>query len=170
MRRLLSLALIGLFGLFCLQLSFAQEDKRRQEGAKQPIAFNHKLHAEAGLHCTSCHSKAESKDQAGIPNVKDCLACHRKFQTTGATLQTLVAYEKAQREIPWVRIYKLPSFVFFGHQAHLKAKADCTTCHGAVQTREVLWQEKEISMTACLNCHKERNASTACNLCHELSR
>src|SRR5262245_21571424 len=169
MRRLLSSALIGLFGLLCLQLSFAQEDKHRQE-VKQPIAFNHKLHAESGLQCAFCHSKAESKDQAGIPNAKDCLACHRKFQTTGATLQTLAAYEKAKREIPWARIYKLPSYVFFSHQAHLKAKADCATCHGEVQAREALWREKEITMTACMNCHKERNASTACNLCHELSR
>ncbi|MGH9832628.1 MAG: cytochrome c3 family protein [Blastocatellia bacterium] len=169
MRRLLSLALIGLFGVLCLRLGFAQEDKRRQV-VKQPIAFNHKLHAESGLQCASCHTKAESKDQAGIPNAKDCLACHRKFPTASATLQTLVAYEKAKRAIPWARIYKLPSFVFFSHQAHLKAKADCATCHGEAQTRAVLWQEKEISMTACMNCHKERNASTDCNLCHELGR
>jgi hypothetical protein len=172
MRRLFSLLLIGLSGLLFLQITFAQEDKRSQQ-VKQPIAFNHKLHAESGLQCTFCHNKAakaESQDQAGIPSARDCLACHRKFQTAGATLQTLVEYEKAQQEIPWVRIYKLPSFVFFSHQAHLKAKTDCATCHGEVQTRDVLWQEKEISMKACMNCHKERNASTDCNLCHELSR
>lgn len=169
MRRLLSIALIGLFGLLCLRLGFAQED-RREQGAPQPVAFNHKLHAESGLQCASCHPKAETKDQAGIPNAKDCLACHRKFPTAAATLQTLTAYEKANREIPWTRIYKLPSYVFFSHQAHLKAKADCATCHGDVQAREALWREKEISMTACMNCHKERNASTDCNLCHELGR
>ena len=138
-RRLLSLALIGLLGSLFLQLSFAQEDKRKHE-IKQPIAFNHKLHAESGLLCASCHTKAESKDQAGIPNVKDCLACHRKISTASATLQTLTAYEKAKKEIPWARIYKLPGFVFFSHQAHLKAKADCATCHGEVQAREVLWK------------------------------
>jgi hypothetical protein len=170
MRRLLSLALIGLVGLLFLRLSFAQEEKPRQDGVKQPIAFNHKLHAESGLQCASCHTRAESKDQAGIPNAKDCLACHRKFPTSGATLQTLLEYEKTRQKIQWVRIYKLPGFVFFSHQAHLKAKADCATCHGEVQTRKVLWQEKEISMAACMNCHKERHASTDCNLCHELSR
>jgi hypothetical protein len=169
MRRFLSLALIGLFGLIFLRGSFAQDDGRRR-GVKQPIAFNHKLHAESGLQCALCHSKAESKDQAGIPGAKDCLACHRKFSTASATLQTLTAYEKAKKEIPWVRIYKLPGFVFFSHQAHLKAKAECATCHGEVKAREALWREKEISMTACLNCHKERNASTDCNLCHELNR
>ena len=169
MRRLLSLALIGLFGLHFLQFSFAQEDKRSQ-GVKQPIAFSHKLHAESGLQCMSCHTKAESKDRAGIPNTTDCLACHRKIQTAGATLQTLGEFEKARQDIPWVRIYQLPGFVFFGHRVHLKAKANCAMCHGEVQIRAVLWQEKRISMAACLNCHKERNASTDCNLCHELGR
>ena len=116
--------------------------------------------------CVSSHTKADSKDQAGIPNTKDCLACHRRFQTASATLQTLLAYEKAEKEIAWARIYKLPGFVFFSHQAHLKAKANCATCHGDVQARAALWQEKEISMAACVNCHKERQASTDCNLCH----
>jgi Cytochrome c7 and related cytochrome c/Cytochrome c3 len=169
MRGLLSLSLIGLFGLLFLQLGFAQE-KKRSQGVKQPIGFDHKLHAESGLQCTSCHTTAESKDRTGIPNARDCLACHRKFQTASATLQTLAGYEKAKQEIPWVRIYKLPGFVFFSHQAHFKANVTCATCHGEVQTRTVLWQEKEISMAACLNCHKERNASTDCNLCHELGR
>ena len=169
MRRLLPLALIGLSGLLFLQLSFAQEDERSQ-GVKQPIEFNHKLHAESGLECASCHTNAETKDRAGIPKAKECLTCHRKFQTEGATLQTLIGYEKAGREIPWERIYRLPGFVFFSHQAHLKAKAECATCHGETSARAVLWQEKEISMAACMKCHKERNASTACNLCHELGR
>ncbi len=169
MRRLLSLALVGLSGLIILPRNFAQEEKR-SPGVKQPIAFSHKLHAESGLQCAFCHTKAESKDQAGIPSAKDCLACHRKFPTAGATMQALLAYEKSKKEIPWVRIYKLPGFVFFSHQAHLKAKADCATCHGEAQSRHALWREKEISMTACMNCHKERNASTDCNLCHELGR
>jgi hypothetical protein len=168
MRRLLSLGLIGLFGLLFWQLSLAQEDNRPHE-VKQPTPFNHKLHAKAGLQCISCHTTSESKEQAGIPTARDCLACHRKIETANATLQILTDYENAGREIPWVRIYRLPDFVFFSHQAHLKAKANCATCHGEVDAREVLWQEKEISMAACLNCHKERNASTACNLCHELN-
>jgi len=168
MRRPLSFVLISLFGSLFLQLSSAQDVKHSQ-GVKQPTAFSHKLHAKSGLQCISCHTTSESKDQAGIPNAKDCLACHRKFETDSATLQILVEYEKARREIPWMRIYRLPGFVFFSHQAHMKAKASCAACHGEVQDRDLLWQEKEISMAACLSCHKERNASIDCNLCHELS-
>jgi hypothetical protein len=169
MRRFLSSALTGLFGLLFLQFGLAQEE-RRSEGVKQPIEFNHYLHAESGLQCSSCHPTANSKDQAGIPGSKECLACHRKFQTTGATLRILEGYEKTRQKIQWVRIYQLPGFVFFSHQAHLKANADCSTCHGDVKAREVLWKEKEISMAACISCHKASNASTDCNLCHELNR
>ena len=39
---------------------------------------------------------------------------------------------------------------------------------GAVATEDVLRQEKDISMVACTNCHKLRNASTSCGVCHNI--
>ncbi len=153
-----------------LRLAFAQNDPPKP--IPQPIAFSHKLHAESGVQCARCHTHATTKDQAGIPNAKDCIACHRGFQKEGqkdsATLQTLAKYETMP--IAWVRIYKLPGFVFFSHASHLNAKATCATCHGEVQTRDVLGKEKSISMASCIDCHRERKASTECNYCHELSR
>lgn len=166
MRRVFSLAFLAVG----LSLAFAQDDAPKP--IPQPVAFSHKLHAESGVQCARCHTTATTKDQAGIPAAKDCIACHRGFQKEGqadsATLKTLAAYE--QKPIPWVRIYKLPSFVFFSHKAHLKAQATCATCHGEVQTRDVLRQEKSIAMASCIACHRERQASIACNYCHELNR
>jgi hypothetical protein len=69
---------------------------------------------------------------------------------------TLAEQEKSGKAIPLVRIYDLPDFVFFGHQNHLKAKADCQTCPGPIESHDALWREKEISMNACVACHKER--------------
>ncbi|MGH9341453.1 MAG: cytochrome c3 family protein [Acidobacteriota bacterium] len=85
-------------------------------------------------------------------------------------IQKLQAYAADEKEIPWIRIYRLPYFVFFSHQKHLQAGADCEACHGPVGEREVLWKEKEISMDACVECHRARQASIACNLCHELNQ
>lgn len=161
-RRVFALA----FLMLGLALAFAQDDPPKP--VVQPVAFSHKLHADSGLQCARCHTNATTKDQAGIPNAKDCVACHRQFQADGATLQTLAAYE--QKPISWVRIYKLPSFVFFSHKSHLNAKATCANCHGEVQTRDVLGKEKSIAMASCIDCHRERQASTACNYCHELNR
>jgi hypothetical protein len=162
MRRVFSLAFLA----FGLALSIAQDDLPKP--VPQPVAFSHRLHADSGLQCARCHTNATSKDEAGIPNAKDCIACHQNFQKDSATLKTLTAYE--QKPIAWVRVYKLPSFVFFSHKSHLNAKTTCANCHGEVQTREVLGKEKPTSMASCIECHRERKASTECNYCHELNR
>jgi hypothetical protein len=44
----------------------------------------------------------------------------------------------------------------------------CGTCHGAVESRDVLWKQKDISMTACVECHQVRKASIACDTCHDM--
>jgi Zn ribbon nucleic-acid-binding protein len=70
--------------------------------------------------------------------------------------------------IAWKPIYKLPDFVYFSHQKHLDAHVECAVCHGDVKERDQLWQEKEVSMVACVNCHKLRNAPVNCDLCHNI--
>ena len=75
--------------------------------------------------------------------------------------------EKAGQTVPWVRVDKLPDFVFFSHQKHLAAKVDCAVCHGAVRNRSVLRREK-ISMVSCVNCHRLRGAPVSCGGCHSI--
>jgi hypothetical protein len=142
----------------------------RPVAAKQPIAFSHKQHAEAGVKCDSCHFKADGDGQAALPSVSDCAQCHRRAKSSAALMKTLVAHEVSGTDIRWVKVYDLPDFVFFSHDAHRRAKVECRTCHGPVERRTVLWKEKDISMKACIACHKEQGASTACNYCHELNR
>ncbi|MEZ5361158.1 MAG: cytochrome c3 family protein [Bryobacterales bacterium] len=72
--------------------------------------------------------------------------------------------------LDWVRVYQTPDFVFFSHKNHVKAGLSCEQCHGPVATREVLAQEVSTNMTACMNCHKERGATTECFFCHELGQ
>jgi len=171
MRKLIFIVLINAFALSFIHFTLARDGKGKPSApARQPVTFSHKLHAEAGLKCARCHAKAEAEEQAGIPAAAECAQCHRKFESDSALLRTLGEYEKSGKAIPWARIYDLPDFVFFSHQAHLRAKADCATCHGPVETRELLWREKDVSMKACVACHKERGASTACNYCHELNK
>ena len=50
---------------------------------------------------------------------------------------------------------------------HLDAKVACQTCHGEVAQREVLFQEKPITMHACMRCHSETGAPNDCELCHD---
>ena len=94
--------------------------------------------------------------------------CHQSIQQESPEIRNLAQFQKSGESIPWKRVYQLPPFVFFSHQKHLAAAVKCDTCHGPVGERESLWQERDISMTACVECHKLRQASLECNSCHDM--
>jgi len=77
----------------------------------------------------------------------------------------------------WERIHKLPDYVFFDHRPHVSAGILCQTCHGEVETMDVLYQQMSMRMSNCLGCHRDpRFALPAdskivrgpenCNACH----
>jgi hypothetical protein len=140
-----------------------------KETFKQPIDFSHKRHARAELECYGCHPIGGDGRAAGLPAAGDCLACHKTVKSNSPAIQKLAAYE-SKETIPWVRIYQLPEFVFFSHRKHMESTVDCETCHGPVAKRDELRKERATTMKACVDCHKSRKASTACNLCHELNQ
>lgn len=134
----------------------------------QPIAFSHKKHVSVGLTCLNCHPDATEKEQAGLPNTEECMICHTTVKADSHEVRKLAeAHERGER-VKWVRVYKVPDFVFFSHANHLKAGMQCATCHGPVQRREVLAKEVSTGMIACMNCHAQNDASNECFLCHQL--
>jgi hypothetical protein len=144
----------------------AKPEKLPRELAPQPVAFSHLRHAEAK--CADCHVTAAKSDRAGLPQADRCMLCHAGLKTENAELAKVAAMAKAGAAIKWVRAYRVPEYVFFSHREHLKAKLECTECHGPVATREVLAQEISTSMTACMNCHAARKVSNECGFCHSL--
>lgn len=58
--------------------------------------------------------------------------------------------------IEWVRVHRLPDYVYFDHRAH--ASLDCQDCHGQVQTMERVRQVEDLSMGWCVNCHRDMNS------------
>ena len=146
------------------------EEKLPVKVSPQPIAFSHKKHAAAGLPCLACHGDAKERDQAGIPNVKQCVLCHLPDRATHPELKRLAELDKRGAKVRWVRVYRVPDFVFFSHANHLKAGEKCATCHGTVETSEVLAREVSTSMDTCVVCHFPRKASNECYLCHDLGQ
>ncbi len=134
----------------------------------QPIPFSHKQHAKEKLNCEVCHEMRGSGERAGFPSTELCMACHQQVKKESPAVRRLAEYHHKQQPVPWAHIYQLPDFVFFSHARHVRSKADCKTCHGRVEARDVLWREKDISMAACVNCHRAKKAPITCNLCHEL--
>ncbi|MEW6431136.1 MAG: cytochrome c3 family protein [Myxococcota bacterium] len=131
---------------------------------KQPIEYSHKLHAgDLGLDCRYCHSYAERSAYAGVPPTATCMNCHAQVKKGSPKLEKL--YEswgdgKGTKSIEWVRIHKLPDFAFFNHSAHLgvgvgenRAAIGCESCHGRIDTMEVVKQVQPLSMSWCLDCH-----------------
>lgn len=61
-----------------------------------------------------------------------------------------------QGPIEWTRIHNLPDHVYFNHAQHVTVgKVECQTCHGPVETMEVLAQASPLSMGWCINCHRQ---------------
>ena len=137
----------------------------------QPLPFSRRSHAQLGLNCSACHTMEGRGGSAGFPPVALCLSCHQGDKGENAAVGVLLeGYEQRGQTIPWVRVYKIPDFVFFSHKEHLASGATCATCHGAVELRDRLRQEVPTSMEHCMDCHESRDASLDCHFCHELNQ
>ena len=133
----------------------------------QPIPYSHKQHLAMGLKCANCHEMADPGEMMGIPAVSKCMTCHQTVKKDSPAIQKLAAYAGRQEPVPWVRIYQIPSYVFFSHKWHLAAGAKCETCHGKVSERDRMFRETDISMGGCQSCHRENKASLDCTTCHD---
>jgi hypothetical protein len=135
--------------------------------AGQPIAFSHAHHAgQYEIKCEFCHAYARRGPVAGIPSVERCVGCHRSILTEQPEIQKLLAYWENEEPIPWVRVHNLPDYVRFNHKAHIRADVGCENCHGDVRRMEIAQQVEPLTMGWCLDCHKEREASRDCLVCH----
>jgi hypothetical protein len=104
-------------------------------------------------------------EMATYPPESLCMSCHATVKKDSPNIKKLAEFAKEKKPVPWVRIYKLPDYVWFSHKVHMK-KATCETCHGPVAERSVLTKEKPINMTSCMSCHDETDAPNECNICH----
>ncbi|HMD83402.1 MAG TPA: PQQ-binding-like beta-propeller repeat protein [Terriglobia bacterium] len=134
----------------------------------QPNPFSHRQHIQAGFKCEVCHQPVGASGKMAIPGVADCMNCHQSIKTESPAIQRLAQIQRDDDLIAWRPVYKLPDFVYFSHQKHLRASVECAVCHGPVKDRDQLWQEKEISMVACVDCHKLRKSPLNCDLCHNI--
>lgn len=135
---------------------------------EQPIPFSHRLHAGTqGLKCTTCHKNPDPGERMGLATAAMCMQCHEDVKTDSPAIQKLASFAEEKRLIKWVRVYQIPSFVFFSHRAHLETGASCAECHGEVKELEQMYRVKPVNMASCVNCHQAKGASVDCTYCHE---
>jgi len=162
---------VWLSAALCLYGIAVADDKKQEKPPApvvQPIPFSHKRHCAAGLDCLDCHAGTKSQAAAGMPSAQKCMFCHVSIRTDSPAIRQIASAAKSGAPIHWVRVYRLPDFVFLSHASHAGAGVDCANCHGPVAEREVLAAEVSTKMLRCVECHRERRASTDCALCHQL--
>jgi hypothetical protein len=138
---------------------------------KQPITYNHQVHVEENdMECTDCHLYVETRARATIPNIEVCGECHSdEPMTESAEEQKVVDYVSRGEKIPWLKIYRVPSHVYFSHRRHTAlGEIACATCHGDMErmTTPPPKPAVPISMDRCMGCHEQNQVSNDCTRCH----
>lgn len=167
--------LVGILAALVFGGSFAAMGYiSRERPVTQPIAFSHQVHVRKHqLKCVQCHVGAESAARATIPNIEVCgQICHRPnlpALTKSRAEIELRKYLEAGERIPWQKVYRVDSHVYFSHATHtVLAQLSCETCHGNVgdMTMPVRKRAKAITMDNCMACHEQHQVSNDCNNCH----
>ena len=121
----------------------------------QPVPYSHALHVgQLGMDCRYCHTGVETAAHAAIPPTQTCMNCHAKVRAESEKLIPVRESYATGMPVPWIRIHDLPDYVYFNHSAHVRRGVGCVSCHGRIDTMEVVYQAEPLSMGWCLDCHR----------------
>ncbi len=137
-------------------------------GVKQPLAFNHKIHAENDLECLDCHPYYEEQASSGRPTLETCMACHEEPLGESKAERRLIEHIESGEEIGWQRLYRVPEDVYFSHRRHVVlGNIECNSCHGDIgESSRPPSKPLKVTMKKCMKCHEEEEASNDCIACH----
>ena len=122
----------------------------------QPVPYSHKLHVgDLGLDCRYCHASVEVSSVANVPPTQVCMNCHRVVKRDSALLAPIRESASSGRPMRWVRVHKLPDYAYFEHRAHVAAGIGCVSCHGRIDEMDEVVQTQPLSMSWCLDCHRD---------------
>jgi len=123
---------------------------------EQPVPYSHALHVgKLGLDCRYCHNTVEQAAFAAIPNTQTCMNCHTAVKPDSSRLEPGKKSWETGKSVEWIQIHDLPRYVYFNHSAHVNKGVSCVECHGRIDQMEVVRQVAPLSMSWCLDCHRE---------------
>lgn len=122
----------------------------------QPIPFDHRHHVrDDAIDCLYCHEDAERSPYAGVPAAERCLGCHDQIWNDSSLIAPLRISVATGQPIRWQRVHSLPDFVYFDHAIHVTRGIGCVSCHGRVDQMAAVYQVHRLSMSWCLDCHRD---------------
>jgi hypothetical protein len=132
----------------------------------QPVPFSHKVHVgQLKMDCRYCHTTVDRAAHAAVPATETCVNCHAAANPDGTVANSAV-YTNSRKllpvrqsqatgePIPWERVHDLPDYVYFDHRAHVNRGVSCVSCHGRIDKMEQVYQAEPLSMSWCLDCHR----------------
>ncbi len=121
----------------------------------QPVPYSHALHVgQLGLDCRYCHSVVERSAKASIPPAATCMNCHQSVHPRSEKLLPVRQAFYENEPLRWIRVHDLPDYVYFNHSAHVTRGVGCESCHGRIDRMVTVWQSKSLTMSWCLDCHR----------------
>jgi len=126
----------------------------------QPVPYSHKLHVGTlGMDCRYCHAGVEVAAMASVPPTQVCMNCHGIIKRDSPLVAPLRASLADGTPMRWVRVHNLPDYAYFNHSVHVSAGVGCVSCHGQIDQMEVVYQSQPLSMSWCLDCHRDPGPS-----------
>lgn len=121
----------------------------------QPVSYSHQVHVDKiGLDCQYCHTNVATSKHANVPATETCMNCHSQVRTESPALEKVRESWSSGKPVEWVNVHMLPDYAHFTHSRHVNAGVGCETCHGRVDQMEVVKQTEPLSMSWCLECHR----------------
>ena len=150
--------------------------------SSKAIRFAHDQSVHRSIPCGDCHLDITRSIRAtdGHRAVeKTCSGCHAEWIQTKAQRcgSCHINYPKVPLPTPGKRSAmprpkqgkSTTARLQFSHRLHHQRGIPCQTCHGmnqAANTREGGTTPTMPTMKTCVDCHRERGASTRCDACH----
>jgi hypothetical protein len=122
---------------------------------EQPVPFSHKHHSgELGIDCRYCHTGVETTASAGLPPTQTCMTCHSQIWTGEPMLAPVRESFSTNTPLHWVRVNRVPDYVYFNHAIHVAKGVGCATCHGDINAMQLTSRANAFEMSWCLGCHR----------------
>ena len=132
--------------------------RNMQAPIEQPLQFDHRHHTrDEGIDCRYCHNTVDKSPFAGLPPTQLCMNCHSQVWNKSPILEPVRKSFIEDKPMVWNRVYKVPEFVYFNHAIHVNKGVGCVTCHGRVDTMAAVEKVSTLTMSWCLDCHRDPN-------------
>lgn len=150
-----AISLLGLVLAVVLLAARSPYYTNQNVSREQPIQFSHKHHVgDDGIDCRYCHAGVENSAVAGLPPSKTCMNCHSVLFNNSPYLELVRESYRSGKSIEWVRVHRLPDYVYFNHSIHINKGVGCSSCHGQVNQMPLVFQANTLLMQWCLDCHR----------------